>query len=83
MTPSISDLLASATAAENDDELLIIAGAFNLYYESIRRLGRRQLLAADDVLKICQLIEVLLGAGEMEEGLRSIAGKLNAQRREQ
>ena len=81
--PSLRDIFSAVGLAEDLDQAHIIAGAFNLYYESIRRLGRRQLLAADDVLKICQLIEVLLGAGEMEEGLRSIAGKINAQRREQ
>ena len=78
--PSLRDIFSAIGLAEDLDQAHIIAGAFNLYYESIRRLGRRQLLAADDVLKICQLIEVLLAVGDLDEGLRSIAGKL---RREQ
>ena len=78
--PSLRDIFSAVGLAEDLDQAHIVAGAFNLYYDSIRRLGHRQALAADDILKICQLIEVLLAVGDLDEGLRSIAGKL---RREQ
>ena len=67
MTPSISDLLASATAAENDDELLIIAGAFNLYYTAISKLGGRKHLGSDDIRKLFEPshIKVIFRIGKL------------------
>ena len=73
MTPSISDLLASATATENDDELLIIAGAFNLYYTSISKLGGRKHLGSDDIRKLFAICRSLLDASRVEQEVAKFA----------
>ena len=71
----LREILSSISASEDLDQAHIIAGAINLYSESIRRLGRRQMLAAEDVFKIFQMVETLLGAGEMDQGLRQLVTK--------
>jgi hypothetical protein len=66
---SIADLLASVTAAENEDEVIIIAGAFNLYYTSISKLGGRKHLTSDDIRKPFAICRSLLDASRVEQGV--------------
>lgn len=71
----LREVLAAVAASDDLDQAHIIAGAINLYTESIRRLGRRQMLAAEDVFKIFQMVETLLGAAELDQGLRQLVAK--------
>ena len=71
----LREILSAINDAGDLDQAHIIAGAINLYSESIRRLGRRQMLAAEDIFKIFQMVETLLGAGEMDQGLRQLVTK--------
>jgi hypothetical protein len=64
---SLSDLLRSVDEAENEDEVIIIAGAFNLYYTSISKLGGRKMLTSDDIRKLFSICRSLLDASRVEQ----------------
>jgi len=57
---SISDLLSSIQAAEDDDSLFIVAAAINLYSEAMRRKTGRILYTVEDVKALGAMCGVLL-----------------------
>ena len=78
----LRDILAAVSDNTDLDSAHIIAGAFNLYSESLRRTGRRQHLAAEDIFKIFSMVDLLLGAGDLDAGMKAIAGQFGGKRRE-
>ena len=70
---SISDLLRAVDDHENDDELTVIAGAFNLYYTSISMLGGRKHLGSDDIRKLFAICRSLLDASRVEQEVAKFA----------
>ena len=77
---SISDLLSAATSSENEDEVIILAGAFNLYYQSISKLGGRKHLTSDDIRKLFSICRSLLDASRVEQEVRQFAPQGRPQR---
>lgn len=71
--PSISDLLHAVDSSENDDEIILIAGAFNLYYQSISKLGGRKHLGSDDIRKLFAICRSLLDASRVEQEVTKFA----------
>lgn len=47
--PTISELLKNVQLAMNADDLFIMAGALNLYLESMHRLAQRSLVTSTDL----------------------------------
>jgi hypothetical protein len=64
--PSILDTLASLNTAEDSDTALILAGAINLYSESIRRRQGRILYYPSDVRRLLAIADLLLEAAQPE-----------------
>jgi hypothetical protein len=46
---TITELLKNVQSAMNADDLFIMAGALNLYYESMHRLANRSIITATDM----------------------------------
>ena len=67
--PSLSDLLHAVDNEGANDEVIIIAGAFNLYYTSISKLGGRKHLTSDDIRKLFSICRSLLDASRVEQGV--------------
>ena len=70
---SLSDLLHAVDSSENEDEVIIIAGAFNLYYTSISKLGGRKHLGSDDIRKLFAICRSLLDASRVEQEVARFA----------
>jgi len=57
---SIHEILNTLNTAEDSDQAFIIAAAFNLYSESLRRISGRVLLGPDDIKPLLAMIQDLL-----------------------
>ena len=69
----LSELLHAVDTAHDLDQAYIIAGAMNLYTESIRRRASRSLLGPEDVFSLFSIIRTLLTAGDLEQQVREVA----------
>ena len=68
--PSLRDIFSAIGLAEDLDQAHIIAGAFNLYYTAISKLGGRKHLGSDDIRKLFAICRSLLDASRVEQEMR-------------
>lgn len=61
---SIQEVIKSLSASEEDDTAFIVAGAINLYSESMRRRVGRILYGPEDVRGLFGILSVLLSTSE-------------------
>jgi hypothetical protein len=73
--PSISEMLHSIIEEEDLDQAFLIAGAFNLYLDAMRKRGNRHLVGPEDVQNILRICRLLLAAGDVEQEIGKIFGK--------
>lgn len=57
---SIRSILASITADDDENAAFIIAAAFNLYQEAIRKVQGRILLGPQDIRNVLSICAILL-----------------------
>lgn len=57
---SIRSILANLTADDDENAAFLIAAAFNLYQEAIRKVQGRILLGPQDVRNVLQICAILL-----------------------
>lgn len=69
----LRNLLRNLAQGEGLDEAYLLAGTFNLYLDSLRRRSTRTLLGPDDIFAICEVFQIILGAGEAEAGVAQLA----------
>ena len=74
-TQSLSTILRAGSADEDTDIAFIIAGAINLYYDSLQRRGNRRHLIPDDVIALSQILQLLFAANGLEEDIAKMVGR--------
>lgn len=74
-TQSLSTILRAVSADEDTDIAFIIAGAINLYYDSLQRRGNRRHLIPDDVIALSQILQLLFAANGLEEDIAKMVGR--------
>lgn len=72
---SISPVLAAADAAEDLDHAKVLADVINLYLNACRRTRLSTTIGADDIGKIMQIFNLLIGVGQMERGMARLVGR--------
>lgn len=72
---SLSTILRAVTADEDTDIAFIIAGAINLYYDSLLRRGNRRHLVPDDIVALAQILQLLFAANGLEEDIAKMVGR--------
>lgn len=58
--PSLLDILKTLNSGAEDDVAYVIAGAFNLYAESRRRLFNQVLLTPNDIKAVLSVVDLML-----------------------
>ena len=58
--PTIRDMLRTLNSAEDKDADFVIACAFNIYLESLKRLHNRVLLGPSDIKAMLAMADILL-----------------------
>lgn len=71
---SLSSILSAVDDAQDTDIAFIIAGAINLYYQSLARRGNREHLGPDDIFAIAKILRTLFEANGLEQELRTLRG---------
>ena len=72
---SISPVLAAAAAAEDLDHAKVLADVINLYHDACRRTRMNTAVGADDINKIFQIFNLLIGVGQIERGFAKLVGR--------
>lgn len=70
--PPLSQALRNVSASEDHDLATVVAGAINLYFDSMQRISTRRHLTGDDVFRISQMLETLLSSSDMEAGMKQV-----------
>lgn len=70
----LSSLLRSIVEQEDFDTAHCIAGAMNLYYDTIRKRSNRTVIGPEDVFRLLNIIRMYLAASDIEQGMARIAG---------
>lgn len=74
--PSIREVIRTLNLAEDANVDFIIACAFNLYIESIKRIHGRVLLSAADVHSMFAMVDMLMTERQHEEAPEARTRKL-------
>lgn len=67
--PSIMEYVKSLNLADEDSISFIVAGTFNLYAESRRRIHGEMLMTPNDIKAIFQIVDLLLTQRDMQNNL--------------
>ena len=67
--PTISSIISTPAESDDLDSCFIIAGAFNLYLESLKRRANRTHLGPDDIQRVFTICRILLTAADLEQGI--------------
>ena len=73
---TISQMLASINADADADQLFVIAAAFNLYYEAMKRQGNRHLFHPADVVNLFSITRTYLSIGAIEAVAGDVEGEI-------
>ncbi len=72
--PSITELLKSVDAGIQADDLFIMAGALNLYLDSMSKLAGRSLIGPEDMKHILQIWNLYRMVAAVENNVAQLSG---------